>query len=262
MIYDAWESDDSDEHIRLAETALKLDKNCADAYIILAELKAESPKESLEFYVKGIEAGKRSLGRDFEKFKGHFWGFHETRPFMRAMAGYSETLWYEEERSKSIDVIKEMLELNPEDNQGMRHILITRLLILNRLPEAEKLYNEYKDDVSAQWHYSIAYLYFNKKSKRAYADNALRSALKYNPYVPLYLFGLVDMPDKMPDYVGIGDKNEAVYYATEAMELWAENEEAMKWFVEIYRKMKDNLDKQIEKRERDLKERFGDRFDE
>ena len=70
------------------------------------------------------------------------------------------------------------------------------------------------------------------------------------------------MPDKMPDYVGIGDKNEAVYYATEAMELWAENEEAMKWFVEIYRKMKDNLDKQIEKRERDLKERFGDRFDE
>lgn len=262
LIYEAWESDDPDEKIALSEKAVKLDKNCADAYNLLAEFKAESPMESLALFAKGIEAGKKSLGKDFEEYKGHFWGFHETRPFMRAMAGYSDVLWHTGEKNKSIEFIKEMLELNPNDNQGMRHILITRLLILNRLVEAEKLYKDYKDDFSAQWHYSRAYLYFNKQSKRLYADRALKEAMKYNPYVPLYLLGLIDMPDEQPAYVGIGDKNEAVFYTDEAMELWAQNKNALVWFAGIYKNMKNVLDSLIKEKERKRKERFGDRFDE
>ena len=262
LIYEAWESDDTDEMISLAEKAIKLDENCADAYNLLADVKAKSPMESLELYAKGIEAGKKSLGNDFEKFKGHFWGYHETRPFMRAMAGYSDVLWVLGEKSKAIEIMKEMLLLNPNDNQGVRHSLITRLLILNRLLEAEKLYEDYKDDFSAEWHYSKAYLYFNKRSKQLYADKTLKEAMEYNPYVPLYLFGLIDMPDELPDYVGVGDENEAVSYVDDAMELWANNKKALMWFVNRHKKMKNELDRLIEKREKEYGERFGDRFDE
>jgi len=170
LIYEAWDCDDPDEAIRLAKKAIKLDENCADAYNLLAEYSADSPMESLEFYAKGIEAAKKTLGEEFENYKGHFWGFHETRPFMRSMSGYSNVLWMLDEKNKAIEIMKEMLELNPNDNQGIRHSLITRLLILNRFLEAEKLYKDYKDDFSAEWHYSKAYLYFNKPSKNLMAD--------------------------------------------------------------------------------------------
>lgn len=261
LIYKAWESDDIEEMITLAEKAIKLDKNCADAYQILADVKAETPKESLELYEKAIEAAKKSLGKDFEEFKGHFWGFHETRPFMRAMASYSDVLWHIGERSKSIEILKEMLQLNPNDNQGMRYILITRLLILNRLLESEKLYKDYEDDYSAQWHYSKAYLYFCKRSKQLYADKALKEAMEYNPYVPIYLLGLTEMPEETPEYIGVGDENEAIVYVDDSLELWANNKKALKWFVDLYNKMKDELNQLIEKRENEKEERLGNTSD-
>lgn len=261
LIYKAWESDDIDEMITLAEKAIKLDENCTDAYNLLAEVKAKTPLESLELFAQGIEVGKKSLGKDFENYKGHFWGFHETRPFMRAMAGYSNILWHVGERSKSIEVIKEMLQLNPNDNQGVRQILITRLLILNRLLEAEKLYKDYEDDISAHWHYSKAYLYFCKRSKQLYADKALKEAMEYNPYVPIYLFGLIEMPKEMPEYIGVGDENEAIAYADDAMELWANNKKALKWFVDLYKRKKDKLDQLIEEWEKEIVERFGNTTD-
>jgi len=261
LIYEAWGSDDVDEMIALAEKAIKLDENCADAYNLLAEVKAKTLMESIELFAKGIEAGKKSLGKDLDNYKGHFWGFHETRPFMRAMAGYADVLWHSGDKSKSIEVIKEMLLLNPGDNQGMRHILITRLLILNRLLEAEKLYEDYKDDFSAEWYYSKAYLYFFKRSKQLYAKKALKEAMQFNPYVPLYLFGIVDMPEDMPEYVCVGDENEAIFYAEEAVELWVNNIKAFKWFVDTYKKMEEELDMLIEEREREREERFGNMHD-
>lgn len=261
LIYKAWESDNIEEIITLAEKAIKLDENCAEAYNLLAEVKAKTPLESLELFAKGIEAGKKSLGDEFENYKGYFWGYHETRPFMRAMAGYSDVLWHIGERSKSIEILKEMLQLNPNDNQGMRYILITRLLILNRLLESEKLYKDYEDDYSAQWHYSKAYLYFCKRSKQLYADKALKEAMEYNPYVPIYLFGLTEMPEEMPEYTGVGDENEAIAYVDDSLELWANNQKALKWFVDLYNKMKDELDQLIEKREKEKEERFGNTSD-
>jgi len=109
LVYEAMDSDNKKKIITLAEKALKLDEDCADAYNLLARHKAKTSEEILEFYAKGIEAGKRSLGSDFDKMKGKFWGFHETRPFMRAMAGYADILWHLKERSKSVEVMKEML---------------------------------------------------------------------------------------------------------------------------------------------------------
>lgn len=256
LIYDAWESVSVKKRISLAEKAIKLDENCADAYKILAEFKANSPNEAIELYQKAIEAGKKSIGKDFEEYKGHFWGFHETRPFMRALAGYSDILWATGEKSKSIEIIKEMLELNPNDNQGMRYILLIRLLILNRLLEAEKLYDDYDDDYSVQWHYTKAYLYFCKRSKQLYANKALKEAMMFNPYVPFYLFGLNELPKEMPEYVGVGDENEAIVYVTDAMELWANNMKATKWFVNEFKNMEDRLKKLIEEREQKREERF------
>lgn len=176
---------------------------------------------------------------------------------MRSMAGYTHVLWLLGEKSKSIEVTKEMLILNPNDNQGMRYILITRLLLLHRFQEAENLLDEFVDDYSAQWHYSKAYLCFNRKSKRFKADKLLKEAMEFNPYVPLYLFGLIDMPETIPSFTGIGDADEAIVYVDHAYELWGCNKKAVVWFADMHRKMKKELDLLIENREKEQAERFG-----
>jgi hypothetical protein len=250
LVYKAMDSGDPRKKISLAEKALALDENNADAYTILAYHKAESLEEKRDYYLKAIEAGRAVLGDDFENFKGHFWGIHETRPFMRAMSGYSFVLWALGEKNKSIEVMKEMLDLNPNDNQGVRHSLITKLLLMNRYLDAERLLDEYRNDESAEWYYSRAYIYFNKRSKRFAADAALKDAMEYNPYVPFYLLSVFDLPEEMPEYVSLGGRNEAVSYTMEAIGLWRNNQKATEWLVGLVGKMETRLKILIDKEDK------------
>lgn len=90
LIYDAWEETSTKKRIALAKKALNISRDCADAYNLLAE-EAETPRDALDFYSQGVEAGRRALGEAFFKeHTGHFWGMHETRPFMRALVGKAE----------------------------------------------------------------------------------------------------------------------------------------------------------------------------
>ncbi len=249
LIWDAWDLEDSEDRIELAIEALKLDKNCAGAYNLLAEDKSETTEEAMEYFFKAIEAGKKNLGKDFDKFKGQFWGFHETRPFMRAMAGLASEYSYNNQIQDAVNIWKEMLELNPNDNQGVRYELLSSLLVMKKYKEAEKLINLYKDDPSAEWLYSKAYLYFSLKSKKTMAIKALVKAMKMNPYVPLYLFGLKEMPDEMPEYISIGDEREAISYVNSAFSLWVKNKKALVWVADIHKKNLNEFESIIRKNE-------------
>jgi len=251
LVWDAWELEYADDRIELALQALKLDKNCADAYNLLAADKAQNYLEILNYYLKAIKAGKESLGKEFEELKGAFWGFHQTRPYMRAMDGLANTYLHSNQIQKAIDTWKEMLELNPNDNQGVRYSLITALLSVKKFKDVEKLINDYEDDASATWLYSKAYLFFNQKSKKPLATKALVKAMLFNPYVPLYIFSIREMPDELPEYVGSGDENEAIEYVDSAIYLWGENKRAFIWLSNIYGKNADDLEMLIIEREKE-----------
>ncbi len=65
---------------------------CADAYNLLAD-EAATPAEARDLYLRGLEAGELALGpEDFEEYGGQFWGFLETRPYMRARHGLALAL--------------------------------------------------------------------------------------------------------------------------------------------------------------------------
>jgi len=92
VMYEAWERTTSRSRIALARKALGISPLCADAYVLLAE-EARSVEEARDYYAKGVEAGELALGpRRFKQYAGHFWGFLETRPYMRARAGLASTL--------------------------------------------------------------------------------------------------------------------------------------------------------------------------
>ena len=124
VMYDASDQTNPRARIALAHKALAISPLCADAYVLLAEQEAKSVEEALEYYRKGVEAGVQVLGAaGFKEYAGHFWGFLETRPYMRARAGLAAALNALGEVGAAISNYQDMLTLNPNDNQGIRYDL-------------------------------------------------------------------------------------------------------------------------------------------
>lgn len=123
LVYEAWNSDGS-QRVRLARKALEICPDCADAYVILAEHDARDKEQALALFRQGVEAGERALGPEvFRGSAGRFWEVMEARPYMRARLGLAECLWEQGGREEALGHLRELLRLNPADNQGVRKIL-------------------------------------------------------------------------------------------------------------------------------------------
>jgi tetratricopeptide (TPR) repeat protein len=232
IMYDAWEATSRRRAVELARKALLVSADCADAYVFLAEVTAKTPQEAIDLYWQGVEAGERALGKKaFKNDVGHFWGLLETRPYMRARAGLAQSLWEAGQREEAVDHYGDLLQLNPNDNQGIRDMLMPCLIELNRDKDAEKLYKQYENDHMAVWTYSRALLDFCKHRESPTADKSLEAAIKRNKHVPLYLLGRKKLPNNLPDHYGIGDQNEAVLYASENCEAWRSTPGGLEWLA-------------------------------
>jgi len=232
IIYDAWEINDSKRRVALARKALEISPDCADAYVLLAEETASSLAEALNLYRQGVEAGERALGRDaFEEDVGHFWGVLETRPYMRARAGLAQCLWASGKHDEAIQHYKGMLRLNPNDHQGIRDLLMPRLIEMGRDEEAEALFNEYLDDGMASRIYSRALLDFRKMGDSDISRKSLAAAVKKNKHIPAYLVGQKKMPRSLPEYYSSGAETEAVFYTKENLEAWKITPGALGWLT-------------------------------
>lgn len=225
---------------KLIKQALDLDPNNTDAYNYLAETEKEIDK-AIELYQKAIKVGQKVLGKKaFIEDKGHFWGIFETRPFMRAKAGLADCFYSLGKVEKSIDIYNEMLELNPRDNQGIRFLLSTLHLELGNFKEFDDLNKLFEEDISAVSKFNRALCQFKKEGKNKKSDKLLLDAHKQNSYVIDYLLGNKEMPKKQPQYIGIGDENEAVAYVNGNWKVWDKTEGSFEWIYH-FKKERINL---------------------
>jgi len=230
IMYDAWESADRKKRIALAKKALEVSGDCADAFVLLASETAKTVDEAIELYRKGVEAGERALGETaFTEDVGHFWGLIETRPYMRARAGLAAVLWDTGKREEAIGHYKDMLRLNPGDNQGLRYRLMTCLLHSGSVDAAEELYKQFEDDSMAAWAYSRVLLNFRRSGDSLGTRESLRAAIETNAHVPAYLLGMKELPAQLPGYYSFGDDNEAVLYAVDNWDAWRATPGALGW---------------------------------
>jgi tetratricopeptide (TPR) repeat protein len=218
---------------QLIKQALELDPDNADAYNYLASLETDVDK-ALAVYRQAVEAGERSLGEKFmKKNKGHFWGLIETRPYMRAKAGVADCLYAKNRMNAAVEVYREMIELNPNDNQGVRYLLSTILLGKIDLSDYESFIKKYEGEDSAVWLYNNALYHFKKMGKSAKSDTELMKAYKFNPYVMEFMLGLKELPKEMPQFIGRGDENEAAAYIVDAIHTWGKTNGALDWMYEF-----------------------------
>jgi tetratricopeptide (TPR) repeat protein len=229
LMYEAFDARGA-RRAALAREALAISPDCADAYLLLAEETVSSVEAARELLEQGVAAGERALGRkSFEKDVGHFWGLIETRPYMRARAALAETLWALNRREEAVEHQRELLRLNPNDNQGVRYRQAEWLLWLERFEELDELFAAHEDDDAAAFGYTKALAAFRRQGDSAQARRLLAEARELNPHVPAYLCGRKRLPARLPDYVGFGDASEAVDYAASAKALWASVPGALAW---------------------------------
>ncbi len=139
LISDAWEATGA-RRAALARQALALWPDCADAYVLLAQDRTglQDKRELLE---RGVAAGERALGgRVFSEDAGDFWLIFETRPYMRARATLAAVLWRLHRHEEAVAHQRELLALNPRDNQGLRYRQANWLLALEAYDELERLF--------------------------------------------------------------------------------------------------------------------------
>ena len=215
--------------VQLAREALEVCPDCADAYVILAE-QGGTLEAELDYYTKGIAAGKRALGAEaFEEHVGHFWGVSETRPYMRARFGLAQSLEQTDRIEEAVEHYQELLRLNPGDNQGVRYLLMPRLLELDRDVEAARLLKESEEE-SANWMYARALLAFRLSGKSTAARRELRAALRTNPHVPECLLQQEEFAP-VPERYSPGSPEEAMICAEELRPAFEKTEGSLKWLA-------------------------------
>jgi tetratricopeptide (TPR) repeat protein len=224
----AGEALDPKRRISLAKQAIEVSRDCAEAYLLLADM-ARTRKEALSYFELSFEAATRVLGPDiFEEHAGDFWGILETRFYMRARHALAEALWASGRRAEAADHLDQMLRLNSVDNQGIRYIQAGWLLFLDRLDDLEKLLGQFDED-SATWAYTKALVAFRRSGDSAEARKLLTSAKKANKHVPTYLLGQKPLPSDQPPFYSPGDEDDAILYVGHHLAAWKSVSGSLAW---------------------------------
>ncbi|MCY3826282.1 MAG: hypothetical protein OXG10_02715 [Candidatus Dadabacteria bacterium] len=233
IIYDAWEVRSRHDRISMAKEALALSGLCADAWVILAEETGDIV-EAREFYERAVKAGtdavELELGPDaFTEHAGRFWGILQTRPYMRALEGLSDCMWEMGEKGESVGIMREMLRLNPNDNQGVRSFLVPRLFAVGDLEGVEDILVKYAEPYFADWSWNTVLFLFRRDGDSADAVSAFNEAFETNSFVPGLLTGTRQMPKSLPEYYSPGSLEEAVVYTFFNRRSWLSTKGALAW---------------------------------
>jgi tetratricopeptide (TPR) repeat protein len=215
--------------ITYALRAVRLDPACLDARVLLA-IAADGPTSELIEELETIVAvGEADFGLDFfTQNRGEFWGLIETRPYMRARHNLAHELYKAGRIAEAIHHYEEMLQLNPEDNQGLRYSLLAHYLEVEDLDGVRRLFQTYGDE-------GIAVFLWARVLERYLSGDltgaveALQQARRQNPHVEPFLVGKTKLPKTRPGYYTPGEITEAVMCVDVIAPSWKTHREAIQW---------------------------------
>jgi tetratricopeptide (TPR) repeat protein len=229
IAYQAMEAHSPREAAALARQALEVDPDCVDALCTLAHLTSRSQAECVARLKEAVETGERALGKEFiEENRGKFWGVMRTRPYMRARFDLAMALIGGGETEEGIAHWEALLDLNPNDNQGVRDLLLPVYLMYDGLEAARRLLEKYAEEDTAMFNWGRTLERFLSGDLRA-AARCLKRARAENRHVEKYLTGSRPAPKHLPDSYGWGDESEAAHCAFFLAVVWKLHPAAILW---------------------------------
>jgi tetratricopeptide (TPR) repeat protein len=215
--------------IAYALRAVRLNAACLDARVLLAIAAGGPPGELIEELQTIVGVGEADLGHDFFKQnRGEFWGLIETRPYMRARHNLAHELYKAGRIAEAIHHYEAMLQLNPDDNQGLRYSLLGHYLEVDDLDGALRLLQTYGDEPFAMFLWARVLERYLSGDLIGAVD-ALQQARRQNPHVEPFLVGKAKLPKNRPDYHGTGDVTEAMTCMDAIGPAWKKHREAVQW---------------------------------
>lgn len=233
MFYEAMDAPSDDSQFELLEKALTLDPGNVDALLaMMRHLPPLPSNEESDVLRRIVQLGEERLGKKtFEEYAGHFWGFFETRPYMRARAQLALALHESGRVEEAVTEWEGMLELNPGDNQGVRYRLLALYLALGRRKEAGRLFKQYPEaDFSTVFAWGkVLDRFLSGKPKEA-AEAAVE-AQKQNGFSKAFILGHRRIPKNLSEAYSPGSKEEAACYAGDLRLAWEAHPEAVVWLA-------------------------------
>ncbi|WP_134707075.1 tetratricopeptide repeat protein [Rahnella sp. CJA17(1/100)] len=231
FMYDAWETDDLEAALKLIRKAIKKSPLCADAYSFYYEIFEEPPESKIQNLETALYAANIALGKDFQEFAGRFWGFVETRPYMRAKAALAEALWESGNFYPAMANYREMLKLNPNDNQGIRHLLTSYYLELEMVDDLALILADYSEDMRPCLQYTRALLAYRQSSPEA--EEIAKAAIDSNRHIPSLLSKCRLQPKSNSGYITLGELDEAIDYVNNNIKPWIRTPGAIEWIFKL-----------------------------
>ncbi len=232
LIRQAWQEASRSSRIMLAHQALSLSPQCADAYIILAEDDAETLGKSLRYYRQAVRLTEPKLkGKgplDLEEIEDRYPS--EIRPYLDAKEGLAHILTGLLKKADAVRHYQDILELIPEDPLYVRGKLLSLLLDLERVQEADRLLDDYPNPYNPDWQYTRALRLYQMQGNSRRSRRALQRALESSPLVGDHLINPSYEEGDEGDGLIFGEMlKEAQSYRHNFRHLWQRTPGAIPW---------------------------------
>ena len=216
----AWRQKNYKNKAKLANEALNIYENCADAYIILSKDDKLSEEERVELLQKAVNAAKTSLKIDnLADANPRIFRVRESEPLFGAKYTLAIQLWRIGKREEAIAEASDILKYSINDSLMIRVILSSWLLIEGKYDEAEIVLNKYENDSLVAVNYNKAFLYY-KTDRIREAEKALRKAYLRNKFVIPYITKKKKVTSSILNSNKFGREEEAAQYANIGIEMW------------------------------------------
>jgi yecA family protein len=232
LIQQAWAADNPVEKVQLAHEVLKHDPDNINALMLLAQWEAANSVERRDLLVCAVDGCERVLGGEFfKKNTGRFWLIRETRTFMEALTNLASTYAHLEDFENAITCYERGITLNPADNQFNRYPLSHCYIKNKQFDKAQQLAQQYQTDTGAFFLFDQVLISFIESGDSQNSKTLKKQALAQNKFVPKLLSGKIKMPKRTPERLSCADKDEAVLYAAQNIELWRSIGGSIPWLM-------------------------------
>lgn len=233
LAYDALETQDPIEALRLVTEALKLDPDCTEAQHAMVSIAPMDLDSRIRLLREVVDKAERNMGEDFIRdTTGHFWVTMSTRPYMRAKRSLAEVLAQAGQLEEAIAIFERMLELDPGDHLGARFSLLGLYLAMHQPARADSLLARYPDEErilgTVAWA-RVLERWLSLGPDDAETQAALERARKVNRFVERYLSGAKAIPEESPPYYSPGNEDEARMCAQQLATACDRNPEFRPW---------------------------------
>lgn len=208
-----------------------------DAYhhlaIILDETKRHN--EARQAWETAVEIGQSAFPKSFKRGRHRLpWGILDNRPFLRALHSWGLQLLKEEKVLQALDIFKDMLSMNPNDNQGIRALAIDCYFRLRQPDRVLAICKRYPQDTMEEVLYGRPLALFQLHQERE-ARTALQKAVEIIPLVAKELLKKTHRPPKdlNPRYVTHGGRDQAYYYWRRNGQHWENTDGVLRFLASV-----------------------------